>query len=221
VNAVVTRFVLKDLYFARTVIAGAIAIALLAIPLLALGPVGRDAAFILMVCAGAIPASFICMALIVGERKERANLFTLSLPISGRQSQLAKMLAAATAYLLPWTLLILGTFALFGISHAPRGMLPLGTMVWVFLLDQFCLTLAVTMTSPSEGWVTMTIIFCSVSISFYFYLFISMPQIAHQLPGATAVWTPFELKVIAVEVIIAIALVLFALWRVMRRKDFV
>jgi ABC-2 family transporter protein len=220
-NATLARFVLKDLYFARPVMVGAIAIALLAIPLLALGPIGRYAALILMVCAGAVPSSFICMALIVGERKERANLFALSLPISGRQTQLAKMLAAATAYLLPWVVLILGTFIVFAIAHAPRGMLPFGTMIWVFLLDQFCLMLAVAITSTTDGWVTMTVVICSVSISFYFYAFLSIPQISAQLPQATAVWTPFELRVIAIELAIAIALLAFALWQLMRKRDFI
>jgi ABC-2 family transporter protein len=220
-NAALSRFVLKDLYFAWPVMVGAIALALLAIPLLALGPIGRYAALILMICAGAVPPSFICMALIVGERKERANLFALSLPISGRQTQLAKMLAAATAYLLPWAVLILGTFVVFSLSHAPRGMLPFGTMVWVFLLDQFCLMLAVAITSTTDGWVTVTIVICSVSISFYFFTFLSIPQMSAQLSQATAVWTPFELRVIAIELAIAIALLAFALSHVLRRRNFI
>lgn len=220
-NAIVRRFVLKDLHFARGVMIGAVLIALLAIPLLTLGPVGRYAAFILMIVAGAAPGSFICGALVVTERKERSNLFALALPISPVQATLAKALAAVTAYLVPWAVLMAGTFALFYIAHSPKGLLPLGTMVWVFLLDQFCLQLAVSLTTSSDALFTTVIVFCSVSISMYFYVTLSVPTFAAQLPQAAATWSPMVFKVIAIELLIAVALLAYTFWRVSRQKDFV
>lgn len=220
-KGVIRQLVLKDLYFARGVMLGAIALALISIPLLALGPMGRFSAMILTIFAGAAPSAFICGMLIVTERKERANLFSLSLPVSGRQMLIAKILAAAAAYLLPWIVLLVGTFLLFTARHAPMGLLPFGTMLWVFLLDEFCLTLAVAVSTRGEPWYTLAVLGCSLAISFYIFSFLSIPSLSAQLPGATAVWSPFVLRVIAVELLIAVAFALLIAWQLMRRTDFV
>jgi hypothetical protein len=220
-NAVIRRMVLKDLYFARGVMCGAIVLALIAIPLLALGPIGRYSAMILIVFAGAAPSAFICGMLIVTEHKERANLFSLSLPVSGRQMLIAKILAAAAAYLLPWIVLLAGTFLLFAARHAPMGLLPFGTMLWVFLLDEFCLTLAVAVSSRAEGWFTTAVVGCSLAISFYMFSFLSLPSISVNLPSATPIWSPIVVHVIVVELLIAVALASFIAWQLSRRTDFI
>jgi ABC-2 type transport system permease protein len=220
-NAVVRHLVLKDLYFSRGVMVGAIVLALISIPLLALGTMGRFSAMILMVLAGAAPSSFICGMLIVAERKERANLFSLSLPVSGRQMLTAKVLAAATAYFLPWIVLLVGTFIVFSASHAPTGLLPFATMLWVFLLDEFFLTLALAVSSNADGWYTTAVVVCNVAISFYIFTFVNVPSISAHLPNATAVWTPLAVHVIVVELLIAVALASFIAWQLARRTDFV
>jgi ABC-type transport system involved in multi-copper enzyme maturation permease subunit len=220
-SPVVWRYVRKDLHFSRAFIIGTLAIAVVALPLTALGPVGMYAAMILMICAGAAPATFICMYLIVAERKERANLFSLSLPISPTQVALAKIGAAAAAYLLPWALLAVGAVALFSVAHVQFGLLPFGTMFWLFMLDEFFLMLAVTVSSGSEGLTTGTIVFCNVSISFYIFIFLHAPSIARDVGGAVAVWNRFVVEVIAAEFGIAVLLVLLMLWNLSRKKDFV
>lgn len=220
-NAVIRRLVLKDLYFSRWVMIGAIVLALISIPLLTFGSMGRYSAMICMVFAGAAPSSFICGMLIVTERKERANLFSLSLPASGRQLLTAKILAATAAYLLPWIVLLVGTFFLFSARHAPMGLLPFGTMLWVFLLDQFCLSLAVAVSSRAEGWWTTTVVACSLSISFYISAFLTVPSIAVTLPSAMPMWSPIIVRSIAIELLIAVAFALFIGWQVGRRTDFI
>ena len=220
-NAVLRQLVLKDLYFARGVMLGAMVIALISIPLLALGAIGRFSAMILMVFAGAAPASFISGMLIVSERKERANLFSLSLPVSCRQMLIAKMLAAATAYFIPWIVLLVGTFTFFSVNHVPRGLLPFATMLWVFLLDQFFLCLAVAVSSRTEGWFTVVIVACSLSISFYIFTFMSLPSVTAHLPSITAVWSPIVIHVIAAELLVALAFASFIGWQLARRRDFI
>jgi len=220
-NAVIRQLVLKDLYFSRPVMLGAIVIALISIPLLSLGSIGRYAAMILMVCAGAVPSSFICGALIVGERKERANLFSLSLPVSGQQMLIAKMLAAAAAYMIPWIVLLVGAVLVFSASHAPMGLVPFGIMFWVFLLDEFFITLAASLSSRAEGWFTVAVVVCNVSISFYIFSFLTVSSIAKQLPSVTAVWSPLVFRVLTVEVLFAVALASLIGWQLSRRTDFI
>lgn len=220
-NGVIRHLVIKDLYFARGVMVGAIVIALISIPLLALGTIGRFSAMILMVFAGAAPASFISGMLFVTERKERANLFSLSLPVTCRQMFFAKMLAAAIAYLIPWIVLLVGTFVFFSLNHVPMGLLPFATMLWVFLLDQFFLCLTVAMSSRAEGWFTVAIIGCSLSISFYIFTFLNLPSVTAHLPSATAVWSPIIIHVIAVELLVAVAFASFVGWQLAHRTDFI
>lgn len=220
-TSILQRYVWKDLYFTRSLIVGSLVVALLAIPLLALGPKGRFAAMILMICCGAAPVSFICIYLIVMERKDRSLLFALSLPISPARATLAKIIAATTAYVIPWLLIALGAVALFVTSHAPQGMLPFGVMFWVFLLDQFCLMLIITVTSGSEALSTATLVICNVSISFYFFMFLNTRAIAAHIGSPVAVWDRFVLTTIGIELAIAALLIAGMLWKLSRRRDFV
>jgi hypothetical protein len=220
-GSVVLRYALKDLYFSRAFIVGTLLAALCALPLTALGTTGTYAAMILMICAGAAPSTFICMYLVVAERKERANLFSLSLPISAAQAALAKIAAAGVAYLLPWTLMAIGAIALFSAAHVALGVLPFAVMFWVFMLDEFCLMLTVTMTSGSDTLTTATIVFCNVAISFYIFVFVHVPAIAKDIGGTVAVWNPFVLEAIVAEIGVALLLILGMLWTVSRKKDFV
>ena len=220
-SSVVTRYVLKDLYLSWPLMVGAVAIALLAVPLTALGSVGLFSAMILVVVAGAAPSSFICMYLIAMERKEKSHIFALSLPISGAQAQLAKVLAAATAYLVPWVVMAAGTIGLFTVLHVPQGTLPFGMMLWVFLLDQFCLMLAVTAAVGSEAASTAVIVTCNVLISFYFFIFLNTSTVGKSLASPVAVWSPFVLKVIFIELAIAVLLIAAMAWRLSRTRDFI
>ena len=220
-SSVVTRYVLKDLYLSWPLMVGAVAIALLAVPLTALGSVGLFSAMILVVVAGAAPSSFICMYLISMERKEKSHIFALSLPISGAQVQLAKVLAATTAYVVPWVVMAAGTVGLFTVLHVPKGSLPFGIMLWVFLLDQFCLMLAVTAAVGSEALSTVVIVICNVSISFYFFIFLNAPALGKSLASPVAVWSPFVLKVIVIELAVAVLLIAVMSWRLSHTKDFI
>jgi ABC-type transport system involved in multi-copper enzyme maturation permease subunit len=220
-SSVVARYILKDLYFSWPLMAGAIAVAVLAVPLTALGSIGLFSAMILVVVAGAAPSSFICMYLIAMERKEKSHIFALSLPISGAQVQLAKVLAATTAYVVPWVVMAAGTIALFTVLHVPKGSLPFGIMLWVFLLDQFCLMLAVTAAVGSEALSTVVIVICNVSISFYFFIFLNAPALGKSLASPVAVWSPFVLKVIVIELAVAVLLIAVMSWRLSHTKDFI
>lgn len=215
------RFILRDVYLSRWMTTGGVLSALAALALVKAGTIGAYAALLFMIVAGVGPGIFIAVFLIAGERKERAYLFSLSLPISGPQYGLAKLTAGCLTYLLPWILLAVAVFALTGLLSLPQGFLPVGMMVWVFLLDLFCMMLAITLTTQSEALTIAGVAFCNTSISFYFYVVLHVPGVAAHVGGTTAVWSPAVIQILALQFAIAVALIAITLWRLFRQRDFV
>src|SRR5690242_21946435 len=103
---------------------GALLTAAIALAIANIGPLGAYTAMIFLISAGAAPAVFICMFIVIAERKEKTNLFCLSLPISGRQYALAKIVAASVAFLVPWPLIAAAVAAPDASFAAPTGSAP-------------------------------------------------------------------------------------------------
>jgi hypothetical protein len=209
-------FLLKDLYFSRVLIAAAFITAAIALALFKLAG-AYFAAFIVMFCAGSAPAAFLCLGLIFGERQERAHLFSLSLPISPARYMLAKVLAITCAFVGTWLLLGGGTALLLEGMPLGAGLLPYSVATWLFVLDQFCLLLAVGAASQSGAVMVGAMLFYNISPAFFFY-YMGANEIT-AAPGAIAVWTPQVQRVITSELAIVAALLALTLWCVFRQKD--
>src|SRR5262249_45704630 len=159
-------------------------------------------AMIFLISAGAAPAVFICMFLVIAERKEKTNLFCLSLPISGRQYALAKIAAASIAFLVPWALIAIAVTGLMMIFPGPTGFVPFGSMLWPFAPDLFALMVAITMVGESEGLTIAGIVFFNTSFGFYFFIFQRIPAIGQHSNDAHALWSPIVFQVIGAQLLI-------------------
>jgi len=219
-NPVVRRFILKDINASRWTMIGALLTAAIALGIAGTGDLGAYTALIFLISAGAAPAVFLCMFLVMAERKEKVHLFCLSLPISGRQYLLAKIAAAATAFLVPWALIAAVIGVLVAILPVPTGFVPFGWMLWTFALDLFALMIAITMVGNSDALNVVGIIFFNTSFGFYFFIFGRIPEIAHHNGDAHAHWSPIVFQVIGAQLLIAAALIAFTLWRLTKRRDF-
>jgi ABC-2 type transport system permease protein len=216
--SVLRSFVLKDLYFSRWIVAASFVVALLAYGLAAVG--GTFAAFILLFCAGAAPATFLCLFLISGERKERSHLFALSLPISPERYLLAKVLALSSAYILPWAALGLITLLLAFVLPHHMGIVPYATLTWLFVLDQYAMMLAVTVSSRSEAAAVVAMIVFNISPAFFFYYMSRVASIGGVNPtAAVAVWSPVAMIITAIEILVALLLFAVVFWSVFHQKD--
>jgi len=220
-NSVMRQFILKDLYASRWTMLGALLTAAIALAIANTGPLGAYTAMIFLISAGAAPAVFVCMFLVIAERKEKTNLFCLSLPISGRQYALAKISAAAIAFLVPWALIAAVVAALVVIFPVPTGFAPFGCMLWTFALDLFAMMVAITMVGDSEGLTIVGIIIFNTSFGFYFFIFQRIPAIGRHSSDAHALWSPIVFQVIGAQVLIATALMAFTVWRLSKRRDFI
>ncbi len=219
-NSVIRSFIRKDIRASRTTMVGALLAAAIALSLVNTGEVGAYTAMILLISAGAAPAVFLAMFLVMAERKEKVHLFCLSLPISGRQYLLAKMAAAATAFLIPWALIAVAIGVLVTVLPVPTGFAPFGCMLWTFALDLFALMIAITMVGDSDALNVVGIIFFNSSFGFYFFIFMRIPAIGLHTRDAHAFWAPVVWQIIGAQVLIAAALIAFTLWRLSKRRDF-
>ncbi len=219
-RSVIGRFVAKDLYASRWTMIGAVVIAAIALAIAHLGPVGAFTAMILMISAGAAPAAFVCLFLVSMERKEKVHLFCLSLPVSGRQYEVAKLIAAVLAFLIPWTAIAVAVLVLVAVLPLPTALLPIGWLFWTFALDLFAMLLVVTMLGNSDGLNTAAIVVFNSSFAFYFFMIQRVPGVGGHALDAHAYWSPVVFQIIAVQLLIATALILLTLWRLYKKRDF-
>lgn len=219
-NSVMRHFIRKDIRASRWTMIGALLTAAVALAVANAGALGAYTAMILLISAGAAPAVFLAMFLVMAERKENVHLFCLSLPISGRQYLLAKIAAAATAFLVPWALIAAVIGVLLTVVPGPTGLAPFGCMLWTFALDLFALMIAITMVGNSDALNVAGIIFFNTSFGFYFFIFMRIPAIGDHTKDAHAFWAPVVWQIIGAQLLIAAALVAFTLWRLSKRRDF-
>ncbi len=217
------RLVRKDLYFNRGLTAGAIVIGLAALALMSFGDAAGNTALILLVTAVVIQGVFVCMGSIAGERKEKALSFGLSFPISTGQYMAAKAIAAITSFLVPWFAIALG--GLIELTIAPHahglGLLPVSVVTALFLLDEFCLILAITLCTDSEAWANVTIVWISTSIAFFFNFILRIGSIYANLSSPRAVWSPAVIAILAVEVGVLVLIAALVSYRLARQRDFI
>jgi ABC-2 type transport system permease protein len=209
----------KDLYLLRVLSIAGVVIGLLALFLMFFGKVAYAVGGVLYLTANIASALMLAMASLLGERKEQTRLFALSLPISGQQYDLAKLVATQLTYFIPWlimTVLALGMVAL-------RPTIPAGYLVFTILLQGsfltlFCVFVATLFVLTSEFAGGLAILVVNVMFTL-FMIMLSQPANSGPLNTSHIVWTPFAKMTLAVEVLMTILSIIFALIAISRRRD--
>lgn len=221
------RLVRKDLYFNRALTTGALVIGIVALVLISFGEAAGNTALILLVTALVIQGVFVCMNSIAGERKEKALSFGLSFPISTGQYTAAKAIAAITSFLVPWvTIAVCGLIELRIAPHAHAhglglGLLPVSAVTALFLFDEFCLILAITLCTDSEAWTSVAIVWISTSIAFFFNFILRIGSIYANLTSPRPVWSSAVIAILASEIGVIVLLAVLVCYRLARQRDFI
>src|SRR5690606_12868048 len=103
-GSIVGHLILKDLFLLRWLSLGTIAGGVAAAGLMALSPMPFSGGGILVICARIVLNIFLVMLGVVQERKDKAALFVLSLPVSPAQYAVAKVAASTIAFMVPWAI---------------------------------------------------------------------------------------------------------------------
>jgi ABC-2 family transporter protein len=209
----------KDLYLLRVLSIAGVVLGLLALFLMFFGKVAYAVGGVLYLTANVASALMLAMASLLGERKEQTRLFALSLPVSGQRYDLAKLVATQLSYLMPW--LIMTACALCMAVLWPA--IPAGYLVFIVLLQGcfltlFCIFVAALFVLTSESAGGLAILVVNVMFTLFMIL-LSQPAQSGPLSGPHIIWTPFAKTTLAVEVLMILMSVAFALIAIARRRD--
>src|SRR5688572_31994530 len=104
-GSIVRQLVLADLHLVRWLVAGSLLSGAVAIGMMPLGAVSAYVGGVTLICVLVILNIMLVMTAIVQERKDKVQLFMLSLPVSTRQYTLSKLIANAVAFVGCWVVL--------------------------------------------------------------------------------------------------------------------
>jgi hypothetical protein len=220
-GAIVRQLILKDLYLVRWMIGGSILAGLISLAVMPLGKIHSFVGGVSLICTLIVLNIFLVMASVVQEKKDKVLLFILSLPVSTSQYTVAKVLANAIAFFVPWLVLTAANVVLIVVSPIPDGLLPYWIAVLAYLLFYYCALLAVSLVKDSPGWNATAIIIGNVSVNFIIPFLLSRPSIRAHGEGSIAVWTGDIVAFIAIEIFAGIAALALAAYLHARRSDFV
>jgi ABC-2 type transport system permease protein len=218
-RSMVLRLALKDLYFGRFLIIGSLLLGITAAVSSSLSRIAFYVGSVSLVCVLVILNIFVVSISIVNERKEKTQLFILSLPVSTSQYLRSKLLFNAVAFIGPWLLLLGVSLAVIALSALPFGLIPLLVLVFTWMLLYYCVFLAVTLVVDSTGWNTTVIVIGNVSVNFVIAFLMSQPSVAAHLGGAVAVWTPLLVTFLVIELVLSAVALALGCFFASRKRD--
>ena len=220
-SSIVARLILKDLYLTRWMMAGSIVAGAVSIAMMPMSGLSGYVGGVSLICALIVLNIFLVMNGVVQERKDKVQMFLLSLPVSTAQYTAAKVGASAIAFVVPWLVLTAGAVLVIDATAMPNGILPFCLAVLGYLLAYYCVLLAVATLTDSTVWHATTITVGNISINFFIVVLMSMSSVSANRNHPTAVWTGDLLSIIAVEIAAGAAAIGIALYLRSRRPDFV
>lgn len=146
------------------------------------------------------------------ERDKQIHLFVLSLPVTARQYTLSKTISSLLCFLLPWTILTATTVAaIVAIEAVPDGLLPFVLLMQIYFVANFCVFLAVVLTTSSEKIVVTTIIITNMSITLVINLLTRLPAIAQTMETDVILWPPAVVMILLAELALCVVPLLLAI----------
>ena len=197
----IKHLMVKDWYLQRWMILASLLGGVIALGIVCLG---GQAAFmvglILLLTALIAVGAQLAIASMVNERKEQTLPFVMSLPVTYAEYTMAKLLGAVIIFLVPWSLLVLGSLALFAVPNGiPHGLLPFTIIMAIEILVNTSLMFCTALVSESQAWTVGAILVGNVSINIVGYFVAHLPGIAKGMPGRTVQWSPTASVALAVE----------------------
>jgi ABC-type transport system involved in multi-copper enzyme maturation permease subunit len=221
VSSIVSRLILKDLYLGRWLIGGTLLAGVISLATMPLSGTGYYVGSVSLLCVLIVLNIFVNFQFVIGERKDKTQLFVLSLPVSTAQYARAKVASSILAFAIPWLLLTLGCVAVIDRSAIPNGMIPVSVAVLAYVLAYFGVFLAVSLATESNAWVTTTIIVGNISVNFLIPWLMNQPSVIATREGEVAVWSGAVVATIVAELGAGALALAGSLWMSARNRNFV
>ena len=208
-GSVVKRLVYKDVYLHRYMLVLALAFGLVSVIASGTSRIAFSVGSVLYLTTVIAFGVILVMYGIAQERKDKALLFVLSLPISPKQYLQAKMLSILTIFFVPWFVLTAGAVVMMLVTIIPDGLVPFFILVSTFLLMNFAVILCLALLTVSELAITSTVILTNMSVSLFFILLANIPAIQMHTGDNVLIWSRQFFIVLASELaVMLIALTL-------------
>jgi hypothetical protein len=218
-RSVFWALVRKDLYLMRGLTVAIIVAGILAFAMMRWGKIGFAVGGILFLTTNVAGAIFIAMLSILTDRVKNSRLFALSLPISGAQHALTKLVSAWLTYGIPW-LVLTGFVLLSFLLHkgAEHGMVVYVAMLQGFVLALFSVVVAALFVIRSEPLSGVMIIVVNIAFSL-FMVKVNQPDVVGGMHGEAIIWTPFSLAMLAGEALVILLSLAFVMFTTSRNRD--
>jgi ABC-2 type transport system permease protein len=211
-SSIVTRLVLKDLYLYRWMIGAAVVLGLASVLVAPLNRVGFGIGGMFYLTTVIAFGVIIVMYGVVQERKDKAVLFVMSLPLSGEQYLRAKLLAVLTTFLIPWATLTLAAAVVIAVTRLPDGLLSYLALVAVFMLMNFCVVLGIALRTFNEVAIGSTVIVSNLSVSLFFMGLANVRSIQDIAQSPLIGWTPLMSAILAIEIVLTLLALTVPFW---------
>ena len=165
---------------------------------------------------------FLVMSAVVQEKKDKVQLFVLSLPVSTSQYTVAKIAASVIAFGGPWLILTLASLVVIDVTAIPerpdsRPARHLRVSAALLLRAAWRWRWSPIRWAPSPR----VIVVGNISINFAIPFIFRLPSVVSSKNGPVAVWGADIVAVILVEIAGAALALVIAFVLQSRRKDFV
>lgn len=220
-NPIVRQLVAKELHLHRGFLAFVAVAGLASLGLAAGGEGLFQVGFLVWLTAVIALGVMLALFGVANERKERALLFVLSLPLAPADYVLAKLLGLLLCFLLPWALLSAGALALVALSPGlADGLLPYGVLLCGYLLANYALVLCATLHIKSEAGMAGVIVLTNMSVSLFMMGIPRIPDIGQHMAAAAPVWNGAFWGVLTAELAVILLALSLPLLIAARRRDF-
>jgi hypothetical protein len=221
-SSVFWALVRKDLYLQRGLMIAMVVVSLVSFWVTRFGNVGLAIGGVVFLTANIAGGIFMAMFSLMGERKEQARMFALSLPISGNQYDLSKLASGYLGFGIPW-LFITAVVCLSFLNAGPgvdRGMVVYALLLQCYVLAMYSVLLCALFSVTSDGMSAAVILGGNLLFSL-FMMKLNQPSIARPLHTDQVVWTDFARFTLLAELIAIVLSVGVALTVSARRRDHV
>lgn len=201
-GSVVKKLVFKDVYLHRFMLILALAFGLVSVIVSGTGRIAFNVGSVFYLSTVIAFGVILVMYGIAQERKDKALLFVLSLPVSPKQYLQAKMLSTLTIFFVPWLVLTAGAVVMMLVTIIPDGLVPFFILVSTFLLMNFTVILCVALVTVNELAITSTVILTNMSVTLFFILLGSIPAIQMHTGDNVLVWSHQFFTVLASEIVV-------------------
>jgi ABC-2 type transport system permease protein len=220
-NPMVGKLIRKELSLNRLFMAGALFAGLVSILISLLGKVAFAVGGIMFLTVLVAFAVTLPMFTIAGERKEKARLFVLSLPISRGEYILSKAIGVAFTFLIPWAVLVVIVLTLVLTTPIPDGMFVYATLLMTFAFTDFCVIACAAMLIDREGLMAVVIIFMNMSVTFFIVGISALTRIGPDSAVDAINWSPTALTILGSEIAVIVAAFLVLFWIAGREPEIV